>query len=306
MSTPTPPLEDWPAAKSGHPLLDSPFAGLALMLLAMALIPTMDAFAKLLSDRYHLIQIVWARYFFHLVLFLPFVIWRFGFSSLRPQRLGLQLLRGTFLLVSTGLFFAAIARIPLADALATVFIYPFIITACAPLLLGEKVGIRRWTAVAVGFLGACVIIRPGFGVMDIGTLLAMAAGSAYAFYVLTTRKLARSAPATVMLAFTGLVGALASSAAVPFVWIWPGPTDWLIMISIGLIAATGHLLIILAYERAEASQLSPLGYSEIVSATLLGFFIFGDLPDTLTWLGIAIVVASGVYISLREGRARRA
>ncbi len=142
--------------------------------------------------------------------------------------------------------------------------------------------------------------------MDLGTLFAMAAGSAYAFYVLTTRKLARSAPATVMLAFTGLVGAVASSAAVPFVWVWPDLTDWLIMVSLGLIAAIGHLMIILAYERADASQLAPLGYSEIVSATLLGYFIFGDLPDALTWLGITIVVASGVYISLREARVRRA
>ena len=300
MSMPGP--EERPPAPAGpEPQV---LTGIVLMLIAMAIIPVMDATAKALSDRLPIVQLVWARYFFHLMLFLPYVLWRHGRAVFRPRHPVLQVLRGAMLLSSTALFFASIALMPLADALAVVFIYPFVITALSPLVLGERIGPRRWAAVATGFLGALLIIRPGLGVLAPGVPFAVAAGLIFACYALTTRKLAGSDPPLVTLTYTGLVGAVVTSALLPFEWVTPLASDWPKMVLMGLCAAVGHLLIIIAYEKAAASQLAPFGYAEIVSATLLGWFIFGDFPDAVTWAGIAVVVASGVYISIREGRRR--
>ena len=279
---------------------ENTLTGILMMLVAMAVIPAMDACAKYLSDHIGTLQLVWARYFFHLMFLLPYVLYRYGRHALRSARPGFQILRGAMLFTSTALFFAAISLMPLADAIATVFIYPFIITALSPLVLGEAVGVRRWAAVAVGFVGALIVIRPAGDVVNPGVLLAAAAGSVYACYVLSTRKLAGVDPPLVTLTFTGLVGALAAGATLPFVWVTPDAADWPLMLVMGLCAAIGHFFLISAHERATASALAPFGYFEIVMATVLGFLVFGDFPGSLTWLGIAVIVASGIYISVRE------
>ncbi len=278
--------------------------GIGFMVLAMCLVPFMDGIAKHLSASYAVGQIVWARYFFHLALLLPLVLWRHGLRSLNPPRPGLQILRGGLMLGATILFFASIALIPLADATALVFISPLVVTALSPWLLSERVGARRWAAVAVGFLGACIIIRPGSGLLDWGGLLAVAAGVVYACFLILTRKLAGSAPAAVTLAHTALVGALVMSLALPLYWTAPGPADLGLMAAMGLIAAVAHFFLIRAYDHAPASLLAPYSYSEIVMATAIGFAVFGDFPDAWTWCGIAVIVASGIYVSLRARRAR--
>jgi drug/metabolite transporter (DMT)-like permease len=184
--------------------------------------------------------------------------------------------------------------------LALVFISPLIVTALSPLILGEHVGIRRWSAVIVGFCGALVIIRPGLGVFEPAALLAAGAGAVYATYLIATRKLSGSAPPLVTLAYTALLGAVVMTAIQPAVWIWPAPTDWLWMAGMGALAATGHFLLIKAFDHAPASVLAPFTYSEMAMATAVGYFAFGDFPDALTWVGVAIIVASGLYISFRE------
>ena len=278
----------------------SVMSGIGLMLIALIIVPMMDAAAKFLSDDFDTLQIVWARYFFHLLFLLPFVIWRYGRRAFHTNRPLMQLVRGGLLAASTFLFFAAIAHMPLADAIATIFVYPFIVTALSPMVLNEPVGIRRWLAVLVGFIGALIVIRPTGAVMNEGVVLALAAGTGFAGYTLFTRKLAGVDPPLVTLAFTGLVGAVGASLFLPFVWITPEAQHWPLLVFLGLCAASGHFLIILAYERVRAATLAPFGYFEIVTATLLGFFIFGDFPDRFTWLGIAIIIASGIYISNRE------
>ena len=279
-------------------------SGIGLMLIAMVIVPLMDAAAKYISGDFHTLQIVWGRYFFHALFLLPIVVWRYGKRAFHSRRPLMQFVRGAMLAASTWLFFAAIARMPLADAIATIFIYPFIVTALSPLVLGEPVGIRRWLAVLVGFIGALIVIRPSGEVLNTGVILALGAGTVFAGYSLFTRKLAGVDPPLVTLTFTGLIGAIGTSVFVPFVWIAPEPRHWLLLVFIGLCAAIGHFLVILAYERVRAATLAPFGYFEIVTATLLGFVIFGDFPDQFTWLGIAIIVASGIYISNRE-RVRR-
>lgn len=275
-----------------------------LILAAMTLVPMMDGIAKYLSSSYPVTQIVWARYFFHLLALLPIVWWRYGRRALVPRRPVLQVIRGGLLLGSTVLFFAAIAQMPLADALALVFVSPLVVTALSPLLLGETVGMRRWSGVVVGFLGACLIIRPGLEVMQWGSLLALGAGTVYALYIIATRKLSGSAPPLVTLTYTALLGAVVMSVLTPGAWITPGLKDLALMIGMGLLAAAGHFLLIKAFERAPASLLAPFSYSEIVMATIIGYVVFGDFPDPWTWVGIAVIVASGLYISLRERKVK--
>lgn len=277
-----------------------------LLVAAMALVPVMDGIAKHLSGRLPVLQVVWARYFFHLVWLLPVVLWRYRLHTFRPAHPWLQLLRGAFLLGGTILFFSAIRWMPLADALALLFVYPLVVTAASPPLLGERVGPRRWAAVVAGFAGACIIIRPGSAVFGGPALLALGSGFSYAAYIVATRRLSGSAPAMITLTFTALVGLAVMSALMPFVWATPSAGQLGLMLCMGLIAVIGHFMLIMAYERAPASVLAPFGYSEMVMAVVVGWVAFGDFPDGPTWIGIAVILASGVYISLRERRAASA
>ena len=279
---------------------DRPLVGILLLVAAMSVVPFMDAIAKHLSGHIPVLQVVWARYFVHFCLILPIVLLRYGPRQLLPRRPVLQLVRGALLLASTVLFFAAISWMPLADALALVFVSPLIVTALSPWVLGETVGLRRRLAVVVGFCGALLIIRPGFGRLQWPALQALSAGSVFGLYLLSTRRLAGSAPPLVTLTYTAAVGALLMSFVMPAVWVPPSPSDLGAMALMGTVAAGGHFLLIKSFDYAPASLLAPFTYSEIVMTTLLGFVFFGDFPQVWTWAGIAIVIGSGIYISLRE------
>jgi drug/metabolite transporter (DMT)-like permease len=282
------------------PNAKNPQVGIILMILAMLIIPVMDGIAKDLSARYSITQITWARYFIHFSFMFPLVLMQFSLSSLLPKNPGLQLLRSSLLMCSTFLYFWAISLIPLVDAIALIFIYPIIVTALSALILKEPVGIRRWLAVTAGLFGACIVVRPGVLEISLGTFLALGAGSSYGCYLIATRKLANSAPPLVTLTFTALVGTLVFSVLVPSYWQIPTYTDLMLMLALGLLAALGHYLIIKSFEYAQASVLAPYGYSEIITASLIGYFAYGDFPDSYTWLGISIIIASGIFISVRE------
>jgi len=281
-----------------------PLGGILLMLTAMALLPIYNGTAKYLSAEYPVAQVVWARYFFHLAVLLPLVLWRYGPRALVPARFRLQLFRGTLLVADSFLFFGALALIPLADTLALTFVAPLMLTALSALVLGERVGVRRWSAVAIGFAGTLIIVRPGFAAFEPGAVLALGAGVAYAIYQLLTRKLAGSAPPLVTLGYTALVGTLVMTAALPAYWVTPSPTDLALMVGMGATAAVAHFLIISAFERAQASLLAPFNYCEMIGAVAIGYLVFGDFPDSWTWLGVLVLIGSGVYISLRERRVR--
>lgn len=286
--------------------IDRPLAGIGCMLLGVSVVPLMDGIAKYLSGDFHVLQIVWARFAFHIAWLLPILLWRFRPRDLLPRHPALQVLRGGFLLGATLCFFTAIRVMPIADALALLFISPMICTLLSPWVLGEHVGPWRWAAVAAGFAGALVVIRPGFGVFQWMSLLALAAGALHGGYLVTTRRLSGSTRPMVTLLFTALVGLVAMSVALPMVWTPPATGDWLLMILMGLFAAGGHFLIIRSFDQAPAPIVAPIGYFEIVVATLVGYFAFGDFPDGWTWAGISIIVASGIVIALRESRSRRA
>ena len=283
---------------------NAPGRGILWMLATAFCFVSMDALAKYLSQSYPVLQVVWARYVFHLLI-LALVLGPRLPRVARTGRLGLQFLRSLFLLGATGLFFAALSFIPLADATAIMFVAPILVTAMSVPLLGEHVGPQRWASVVVGFLGALVIIRPGSDAMEPAALLALGAASCYGFYQIATRRLsATDAPLTTLM-YSAAVGVLVSSAVVPFFWVTPSPADWLTMMGLGLFGALGHFALIKAFQAATAVTVTPFGYVNLLWAVLFGFVFFGELPDAWTMLGAAIIAASGLYI-LRREKLRRA
>lgn len=275
--------------------------GIALMLGAMAVLPFLDVVAKTLGNQgMPILQIVWARMAFGALLTLPFTLHHGGAKAIRPDRPAYHTLRAALLVAATFLFFSALKYLPIADALAIFFVQPLILTAISPFVLGEKVGPRRWAAVAVGFAGTLIIIRPGFTDLNPGTLLALGAGASLAVYFAMTRRISGSAPAMVTTFHTSLMGAILTTLAVIPLWEAPSPTQWGLLFLIGLIATVGHYLIVRAYDHAEASLLAPLAYTEMIMATVVGWWFFGDFPDGWTFFGVAILIACATYISIRE------
>lgn len=294
------------AAPTSRDAGDHPLLGIGFMAVGVSLVPMMDGVAKSLAGDYHVLQIVWARFAFHLLWLLPFLAWHGHLRDLGPRHPGLQLLRGAFILAATLCYFSAIALMPIADALALLFISPMVVTVLSPLILRERVGIWRWSAVVAGFIGALIVVRPGFGVFQWSSVLALGAGCFHGCYLLTTRRLAGSTNPMITLFYTGLVGLAAMSLAMPALWVPPTRGDWGLMLAMGAFAAGGHYLIIKAFDRASAPVVAPVAYAEIVAATAVGWFVFGDFPAPLTWLGIVVIVASGLVITLRERRGRAA
>lgn len=281
--------------------------GIGYMLGAMASLPFIDVLAKYLGQAgLPVIAIVWARLFFGAVVTLPFAIARGGRGALVPERPFYHLTRAGFLIMATFAFFAALKFLPIADALAIFFVQPLIVVILSALFLGERVGPRRWAAVAVGLAGTLIIIRPGLSAFNPGTLLALAAGASLAIYFVMTRRISGQADAMVTTFQTNLMGAACLSALMPVVWQPPLPGEWAMFAGLGAIATFGHYLIVRAYDHAEASLLAPFAYTEMVMATILGWAFFGDFPDGLTFLGVAILMASALYISWRERLAARA
>jgi drug/metabolite transporter (DMT)-like permease len=210
------------------------------------------------------------------------------------------------MLGSNGLFVLAIGKVPLATASAIGFTSPLIVTALSVPLLREHVGWRRWSAVAVGFCGALLIIRPGTGFHDPTVLLLLASACAYALYQIATRwVVAFDAPATAII-FAALLGSLGTSLLLPFIFVMPhGLGDWAMLASLGCFGGLGHFLVIKAFQAAPASVIAPLGYVELIGTATLGYLIFANFPDSLTWVGALTIIAAGLYIAMRERRRQR-
>ena len=269
-------------------------------LLGWMFLPIMDGFAKHLSTDLPILQITWARYFFTVLFTFPIMFFFFNKHLVFSEKPKLQVIRGLILLSANISFFYAISVISLAKALTLAFVAPLIVTAFSPVLLGEKVGFRRWTAVIIGFIGSLVVIRPGFLEINLASFSALGTGVMYGFYLIITRKLSTVDNPLLTLLLTGLVGALIVSSIIPFFWVKPTLIQWSFMAGIGVFACIGHLFLILSLKFADASKLAPLGYTEIIPNVLIGYYFFSDFPDNWTFLGLFIIVISGIYISKRE------
>jgi drug/metabolite transporter (DMT)-like permease len=196
---------------------------------------------------------------------------------------------------------SAIHDVQLATASTIGFSTPILVTALSVPLLGEPVGPRRWTAVFVGFIGVLIIVRPGSDLMNPATLLLFGSSSCYALYQIVTRRSGAHDTAETGIVYAALVGTLATSLVVPFVFKPPTSLqDSLLFLGLGVFGGFGHYLVTRAFQLAPAAFVSPLGYVELLGTTVLGYLIFGNVPDAQTWLGAAIIVAAGLYIALRE------
>ena len=260
----------------------------------------MDVIAKYLSSDLSFLQITWARYFFTVFFTLPLMFFFFRKNLIWTTQPKLQSLRGSLLFFANVLFFYSISIISMAKALTLAFIAPLITTALSPLLLNENVGFKRWFAVIVGFLGSLIVIRPGFIDFNLATIAGLGTGFFYGLYLILTRKLHTSDNTLLTLLLTGVVGLILGSFIVPFVWINLSLNQWLLLALMGVFACLGHFFLILSLKYSDASKLAPLGYFEIVTNVILGYYFFSDFPDNLSWLGLFIIILSGIYISLRE------
>ena len=273
-----------------------------LNLSAWVMLPIMDGFAKYLSTTIPVLQITWSRYFFTVIIVLPVMLVFFRKNFKWSEQPKLQLIRGLLLFCSNILFFYSISVISLAKALTLAFIAPLIVTILSPILLGEKVGFRRWAAVITGFIGSLIVIRPGFVEVNLASIAALGTGVLYAFYLIVTRKLHNSDHPLLTLLLTGVVGAIIGSLIMPSVWVQPSIDEWYMMFALGFFASLGHLFLILSLKYADASKLAPFGYFEIITNIIIGYYFFNHFPDNWTFLGLFVIISSGIYIFRREAQ----
>jgi drug/metabolite transporter (DMT)-like permease len=293
------PALSWPPAAIGGLA-----SGIVWMLITAFFFVCVHATGKLLVIDYPVLQVLWARYIFHLILTVLLIGPRL-LEMMRTSNLKLQLLRSSFMLLASAFYFAGVQLLPLAEANAIGFLTPILVVMLAQPVLGEKVGLRRWIGVGIGVIGALIIIRPGSGLMDIAATFLIASSLCNASYQLTTRKLGPVDTPLTTLLYTALVGTIGSSAVVPFVWQPVSVDGWLLMVTLGLVAMAGHFAIIKAYQAAPAPAIAPFSYSVLLWSVLFGYVLFGDLPDGWTLVGAAIIVMGGLYI-VRMGRAKSA
>jgi len=270
------------------------------MAAGMFLFSAVDTQAKFLTATLHPIQIVWSRQLGLLIGVLILLALR-GVAILHTRHPGLQILRGGLAASSATLFIVAVSFVPLADAVAVSFVAPFIVTVLGALVLREPVGIRRWAAVTIGFLGTMIVIRPGLGVIHPAVVLVLLAATLFALRQILSRVLSSSDRTVTTLAYTALVGSLVLTVPLPFVWQWPtSAVEVALLVGIAIMAALAELLVIKALEVAQAVVVAPVQYTLLIWGTMYGYLVFSQLPDLWTWVGALIIVATGFYTLHRE------
>lgn len=282
--------------------------GIALILASTVVFGVQDAITKHLAQDLAASQIVMVR-FTAFALFILILVARKPGGVRRAtaaKRPWLQIVRSLILVAEIGLFAYSIRTLGLAEIHSILAVFPLIATALSVPLLGERVGIRRWSAVFVGFLGVLVILRPGMGVFDVNALLALVCAFLYGLYNVLTRLVSTdgdSGDTTIF--YTAVVGWVAVICVGPWFWTWPSAEMWFWLACLSTTGITGHWMLIKALEAAPASVLQPFNYGLLVCATIIGFLVFGNLPDFWTVVGACIVVGSGLYTIFRERRLKR-
>jgi len=297
---------------SESPSTQNPLRGMAIMAGAMAILPTMDAIAKYMATFEGMSpgQVTFYRFFFQLVCTLPILFAMFGTRALSAKRPWMNLLRGALHGAASLLFFVAVKYMPLADVFAIYFVEPFMLTALSALFLGDKVGWRRWTAIVVGFGGAMIVIQPSYEIFGLKALLPVFCAFLFSLYLFLNRAIGEADSPLTMQTMSGIGGTIFMAGAM-FVGNSFGnadftpslPASWLglvLLLILGTISGYAHMLVVKAFRLAPLSLLAPFQYFEIISATVLGYALFGDFPNFSKWIGIAIIVASGLFIIWRE------
>jgi drug/metabolite transporter (DMT)-like permease len=274
-----------------------------LTMLAMLCFAAMDAISKSLVVDYAVGQMMWIRYIL-LCLFAWLIVRRRGLrAALRSRRPGLQIFRSLVAVVEGAMFVLAFRYLPLADTHAVAATSPLIVIALGVFFLGERAGLARWLAVAAGFAGVLLIVRPGFRTFDWALLLPLGGAVLWAGYQLLTRLASRSDPADTSLLWSALVALVATSFVGPLDWTWPTPSAWALMIVVAAMGAVAHYALIKALDYAEAGAIQPYSYTLLVWVTVLGAVVFGEFPDAWTITGAAVIVASSLYTWHHDRRA---
>ena len=299
------PLPEKKSARRKAPArADRPFRGIALILASTVFLGTSDVTAKYLSATLPSIEITWIRFLVFALIMSPAVLPGSPLLALRTQRPGLQVMRGVALLASSLFFISGLRFLPIAEASATGFVSPLFVTALSIVFLGESVGVRRWIATAVGLIGVLIILRPGTGAFHPAAFFPIVSALAWACTLIMTRMMSGREHALTTMAYSSIVGVCVLCALVPFVWVAPSWHDILFGILIGVASTAGQWIVVLAFRYADASVLAPFSYTQLLWVSILGFVIFGEVPDIWTVTGAAFIVGSGLYTAHRE-RIRR-
>jgi drug/metabolite transporter (DMT)-like permease len=279
--------------------------GIALMCGALICFSCLDAAAKWLARDLHPLQVTWARYVASIAFVFAFINPWTHPGVLRTKRPWLQTFRSVLLLLATALNFFALQYLQLAETISIMFMAPFLVVLISVPLLGEWIGRRRLVAVAIGFLGVLVVLRPGLGGLHPAAFLSVIGACCYALYNISTRILAGSDSTETTMVYSGLAGVVLVTPFLGLFWVPPpSPAAWALMAVVGFFGALGHWLLIKAHRLAPAAILAPFIYSQIVWMVLLGWLVFDQLPDRWTFIGGAVVVACGLYLVLHERMAR--
>jgi len=303
-SAPLPLPEKKPATRTAPARADRPFRGIALILASTVFLGASDVTAKYLSATLPSIEIAWIRFLVFALIMSPAMVPGSPLYALRSQRPGLQAMRGVALLGSSLFFISGLRFLPIAEASATGFVAPLFVTALSIVFLGETVGVRRWLATAVGLIGVLIILRPGTGAFHPAAFFPIVSALAWACTLIMTRMMSGRDHAITTMTYSSIVGVCILSALVPFVWVAPSWHDIMFGIFIGLASTAGQWIVVLAFRYADASVLAPFSYTQLLWVSILGFVIFGEVPDIWTVTGAVFIVGSGLYTAHRE-RVRR-
>jgi drug/metabolite transporter (DMT)-like permease len=283
---------------------DRPFRGIALILASTVFLGVSDVTAKYLSATLPSIEIAWIRFLVFAMVMVPAMLPGSPLFALRTGRPGLQVMRGVALLGSSLLFISSLRFLPIAEASATGFVSPLFVTALSILFLKESVGLRRWLATAVGLFGVLIILRPGSSAFHPAAFFPLVSALCWACMLIMTRMMSGREAAITTMTYSAIVGFGILSALVPLVWVAPSWHDILFGILIGIASTAGQWIVVLAIRYADASVLAPFSYTQLLWVSILGFLVFGEVPDVWTVTGALFIVASGLYTAHRE-RVRR-
>ncbi|MEZ5925971.1 MAG: DMT family transporter [Hyphomicrobiaceae bacterium] len=305
------------------PGMNRNLAGIIYVVIGILSFSVQDVIIKFLSGDYAIHQIVLIRSFVSLPVLLVLASWQGGRRAFVGNRLGVLTVRSVLLYVAYTCYYLAIAAMPIADAMAIAFIAPLIVTALSKPLLGIQVDTRRWLAIAAGFTGTLVMLRPGFGVFEPAGLFAIGSASCYALSSILTRKLAATESSATMslhamviyVVFSGLTGILIgdghlaasthpSMAFLLRAWSWPSLNDWVLVLTTGCVATVGMLCLAQAYRLGDPPIVAPFEYSGMIWALTSGFIFWHRVPDAIALIGMSIIVAAGLYIASLEGLRR--
>jgi drug/metabolite transporter (DMT)-like permease len=292
------------AARKAPARADRPFKGIALVLASTIFLGISDVTAKYLSATLPSIEIAWIRFLVFAIIMTPAMMPGSPLYALHTNRLGLHLVRGAALLGSSLFFISGLRFLPIAEASATGFVAPLFVTALSIVFLGEKVGLRRWIATGVGLVGVLIILRPGTGAFHPAAFFPLVSALAWACTLIMTRMMSGTERAITTMTYSSIAGLFILSALVPFVWVTPTWHDIAFGILIGVASTAGQWIVVLAFRYADASVLAPFSYTQLLWVSVLGFLVFGEVPDVYTITGAAFIVASGLYTAHRE-RVRR-